>query len=60
MDHAEPKTSKEMKGRDRERGGDPYSQKRVRQMEAMMEKRAGGKAAGAAMAAKPAAAKKGK
>jgi hypothetical protein len=44
MDHAEPKTRKEKKGRDREHGGDPYSQKRVRQVEAMMEKRAATKA----------------
>lgn len=55
MDHAEPKTRKEKKGRDREHGGDPYSQKRVRQLEAMMEKR---QASGAA--ARPVAAKKGK
>ena len=40
MDHAEPKTRKEMKGRDKQGSGDPYSQKRVRQLEALMEKRA--------------------
>ncbi len=39
MDHSEPKTRKEMKGRDRERDANPYSQKRVRQLEALMEKR---------------------
>ncbi len=44
MEHAEPKTRKEKKGRDREQGGDPYSQKRVRQLEALMEKRAATKA----------------
>ncbi len=41
MDYKEPKTRREMKGRDRERDGDPYSQKRVRQLEALMEKRKG-------------------
>jgi hypothetical protein len=55
MDYAEPKTRKEMKGRDRDRGGDPYSQKRVRQLEAIIEKRL---ASGSAP--KPLAAKKGK
>jgi hypothetical protein len=40
MDHSEPKTRKEMKGRDKEQGAQPYSQKRVRQLEALMEKRA--------------------
>jgi hypothetical protein len=44
MDYKEPKTRREMKGRDRERDGDPYSQKRVRQLEALMEKRKATKA----------------
>jgi hypothetical protein len=39
MDAAEPKTRKELKGRDKSRGCEPYSQKRVRQLEALMEKR---------------------
>ena len=39
MDYSEPKTRKEMKGRDKEQGAQPYSQKRVRQLEALMEKR---------------------
>jgi hypothetical protein len=39
MDYKEPKTRKEMKGRDKERDANPYSQKRVRQVETLMEKR---------------------
>ena len=39
MDYKEPKTRKEAKGRDKQRDGDPYSQKRVRQLEAILEKR---------------------
>ncbi len=39
MDYAEPKTRTEKKGRDKS-GDVMYGQKRVRQMEALMEKRA--------------------
>jgi hypothetical protein len=39
MDHAEPKTRSEKKGRDKNRDA-VYTQKRVRQVEALMEKRA--------------------
>lgn len=39
MDYKEPKTRKEMKGRDKERGGQPYSQKHIRLQEALAEKR---------------------
>ena len=39
MDYAEPKTRKEKKGRGNDKG-DIYVQKRVRQLEALMEKRA--------------------
>jgi hypothetical protein len=53
MDHSEPKTRKELKGRDKERGAEPYSQKRVRQLEAIMEKRfTAGATAGTATAKK--------
>ncbi len=48
MDYKEPKTRREMKGRDRERDGDPYSQKRVRQLEALMEKKKGARSTTAA------------
>jgi hypothetical protein len=43
MDYSEPKTRKELKGRDN-RGADPYNQKRVRQLEAIMEKKIAGTA----------------
>jgi hypothetical protein len=39
MDYTEPKTRKETKGRDKQHDAQ-YSKKRVRQMEAIMEKRA--------------------
>jgi hypothetical protein len=39
MDYAEPKTRSEKKGRDKGRDS-VYTQKRVRQVEALMEKRA--------------------
>jgi hypothetical protein len=39
MDYAEPKTRSEKKGRDKS-GDSVYNQKRVRQLEALMEKRA--------------------
>ena len=39
MDYAEPKTRSEKKGRDKS-GDNVYNQKRVRQLEALMEKRA--------------------
>jgi hypothetical protein len=39
MDYAEPKTRKEKKGRDKD-ADVIYGQKRVRQLEALMEKRA--------------------
>ena len=41
MDYAEPKTRSEKKGRDKS-GDTIYNQKRVRQLEALMEKRAKG------------------
>jgi hypothetical protein len=43
MDHAEPKTRKELKGGGKDKGT-PYTQKRVRQMEALLERK--GKVAG--------------
>jgi len=39
MDYAEPKTRKEKKGRDKE-SDNIYGKKRVRQLEALLEKRA--------------------
>ncbi len=39
MDYSEPKTRKEKKGRGNDKG-DIYGQKRVRQLEALLEKRA--------------------
>lgn len=39
MDHSEPKTRQERKGRDKDRGGGPYSQKHIRLQEALREKR---------------------
>jgi hypothetical protein len=41
MDHSEPKTRQESKGRTEKKHKDTlYAQKRVRQMEALMEKKA--------------------
>jgi hypothetical protein len=39
MDYKEPKTRKELKGRDKQGSATPYSQKHIRLQEALAEKR---------------------
>lgn len=46
MDHGDPKTRKEKKGRDKDRSKNIYSQKHVRAAEELQAKRAATKGAG--------------